>query len=185
MLQCGAGGATLPQVQLAGDDTYIQTSANDRQQSAQVDGSSLSFSAKQWSDELNGPYMCQPGTTMSVVNAMTVAVLIASDPGARTPNHIEPHLLGAVNSLIHGPRGKLWHFFPADFPERVASLMKERQHHALYTKRCWKDWTLEPGSLIKLGVKRVLQPEGYEIFSMPVRRSLKPWLKTCHCMSLT
>ena len=155
----------MPQVQLTGKHTYVECTDPHKKP---INGSSLSPAAWMWSDQLMGPCLQQRSSVVPVVNGVSVPVLIVSDPGARNPNHVEPGLLGAVNSLLYGPRGKLWLLFPADFQQRLAQMDGHSADHTLYAKRNWEDWSLNPETLIKLGVRRILQPEGWMLVTRPV-----------------
>ena len=160
-------GHPLPHVQVVpdtatgGDITYFAEAPG------VINGSIRSANALAWADDMISSQCGTPGNHVTVVNGVTTSALIVSDPGARTADHLEQKGLGALNMLVVGPLGKIWYLFPKDFRAKLAKRCPEADA-LLFSKTLWHDFLEDPEFLLELNVRRIHQPEGYMMVSMPV-----------------
>ena len=160
-------GYPLPPVQVVPDTATGADSTYFANTPGVINGSCRSVNALAWSDDLISSQRGKEGNNVPVVNGVTTSTMIASDPGARTTDHIEQKGLGALNLLVVGPLGKIWYIFPKYFRAKLAKRCPEADA-LIFSKTLWQDLLEEPEFLLELNVRRIHQPEGYMMVSMPV-----------------
>lgn len=160
-------GHPLPHVQVVPDTATSTDITYFAAPPCVINGSSRSVNALAWADDMISSQCGNQGNHVTVVNGVTTSTMIASDPGARTADHLEQKGLGALNLLVVGPFGKIWYLFPKDFRAKLAKRCPEADA-LLFSKTLWHDFLEDPEFLLELDVRRIHQPEGYMMVSMPV-----------------
>ena len=141
-----------------------------------VDGSSLSPAALSWRSEYVSPLL-QPANAdnkVHVTRGVNTAVGILSGAGAVTPWHVEQRSLGSANVHAAGQIGKVWYLGPPDFCDRVKQYadvgvgLGGDPTHLMFTKSLFYHWITRPLLMQQLGIRRIYQPPGWTVFTMPV-----------------